>query len=70
MEIRKLEIDFDSDVLKINGQEIKEIPVIVTLPGPENDFPFRKLFNAKIESEKKEVIDKLEVSYTKGHSLN
>lgn len=67
MEIKKLEIDFDSDVLKINGREIKEIPVIVTLPGPENDFPFRKLFNCKMESEKK-VIDKLEVSYTQGQN--
>lgn len=33
--IRSLEIDFDKEILKINGQEVKERIVIVSLPGPE-----------------------------------
>ena len=42
-EIRSLEIDFDRDVLMINGKDVTDKPVIVTLPGPEDSFPYRKL---------------------------
>ena len=35
MEIRKLEIDFDTGVLKINDREINEYPILATLPGPD-----------------------------------
>ena len=48
MEIRSLEVDFDKGTLRINGEELKESPVIVVLPGPEDGFPYRKLFNSKI----------------------
>ena len=33
MEIRSIQIDFDRDILKINGNECKTSPVIVSLPG-------------------------------------
>ncbi len=65
-EIRSLEIDFDRDLLKINGKEIKEIPVLVTLPGPEKGYPYRMLFNSEKATDKTKTNDKLEVSYIKG----
>lgn len=43
MTIRNLLIDFDKDILEINGQKVKE-PVEVELPGP-GGWPLRKLFN-------------------------
>ena len=46
MEIHSLEIDIDVGVLKINGKEYKEKPIVVTLPGPEG-WPLAKLFNAE-----------------------
>lgn len=36
MEIRQLEVDFDKHVLRINGKDFVEIPIVVTLPGPDN----------------------------------
>lgn len=32
--IRSLEVDFDRDVLKVNGKEVNE-QVLVYLPGPD-----------------------------------
>lgn len=46
MEIRKLEIDLDNVVLKINGEKFETEPIVVTLPGPEG-WPFAMLFNAE-----------------------
>ncbi|MDE7434453.1 MAG: hypothetical protein K2N01_01335 [Lachnospiraceae bacterium] len=62
MEIRKLEIDLDNELLKINGKEIKDIPVIVALPAM-GAFSFSKLFNSGIATCAAEECDKLEVSY-------
>ncbi|MBS5515498.1 MAG: hypothetical protein ACLRV6_07115 [Roseburia intestinalis] len=56
--IRSLEIDFDKEILKINGQEVKERIVIVSLPGPEG-YKYKKAFNMNNEriSGSREVID-------------
>lgn len=43
MEIRSIRIDFDKDILEINGKKVEK-PVIVTLPGPYG-WPIQKLFN-------------------------
>ena len=56
IEIRKLEIDVDNKVLKINGKEIKDIPVIVTLPGPES-YNFQKLFNSELFPKKCDILN-------------
>lgn len=56
MEIRKLEIDFDREILKINGKEVKDVPVIVTLPGSEN-YNFQKLFNSELFPKKCDVLN-------------
>lgn len=37
MEIRKLEIDFDTGVLKINDREINEYPILATLPKQDTN---------------------------------
>lgn len=63
MEIRKLEIDFDNNVLKINGNQIKNRPVIASLPGPDG-FMIRKLFNSVFATGSKNECDKLEVHYS------
>lgn len=47
-EIRSLRIDFDKGILIINGEPVENIPVIVTLPGPEEKFPLKKLFNGDL----------------------
>lgn len=62
MEIRSLEIDFDRDILKINGEQIKEAPVIVSLPGPEG-FKYHKLFNSELATGNPEECNKLDVCY-------
>ena len=41
--IRSLEIDFDRDVLKVNGKEVTE-QTLVYLPGP-NGWELSRLFN-------------------------
>lgn len=64
MEIRKLEIDFDRDILKINGEPVTGKPVKVNLPGPFG-WPFRKLFNAELATGNPEECDRLEVIYKK-----
>lgn len=66
MEIRSLEIDFDKKLLKINGKSIKDIPVMVTLPGPESRFPYRQLINCELATGNKEECDRLTVTYEKG----
>ncbi|WP_270427576.1 hypothetical protein [Blautia massiliensis (ex Durand et al. 2017)] len=47
MEIRSIRIDFDKDILKINGKKVKK-SVIVTLPGPDG-WPIQKMFNSEIK---------------------
>lgn len=65
MEIRALEIDFDRNILRINGKDIKSDAVIVTLPGREEGLPIRKLFNPELATGNKEECDRLEVIYKK-----
>lgn len=68
MRIRSLEIDLDKNILKINGKENKEIPVIVTLPR-SGSYRFAKLFNQELATGKKEECDKLEVNYIEATSI-
>ena len=49
MEIRSLEIDFDKNILSINGKLVTDRPVIVNLPGPDG-WPLRKLYNSELSS--------------------
>ena len=65
-EIRSLEVNFDRGTLRINRKELKEQPVIVALPGPEDGFPYRKLFNPELATGCKEECDRLTVMYSKG----
>lgn len=46
MEINKFEVDIEAGILKINGKEFKEKPIVVTLPGPEG-WSQARLFNAE-----------------------
>ncbi|MBO5199553.1 MAG: hypothetical protein J6B85_13735 [Lachnospiraceae bacterium] len=57
MEIRKLEVDYDKQVLKINGQEFAEAPVIVTLPGPDGGRWKCSLIRSRQQETRKSVID-------------
>lgn len=61
MEIRKLEIDFDKQILRINGEEFTDKPVIVALPGPD-DWPLAMLINPEKATDPKEHVF-LSVSY-------
>lgn len=47
MEIRSIKIDFDKDILEINGKKAEK-PVIVTLPGPDG-WSIQKIFNPEIK---------------------
>ena len=44
VEIRKLEIDFNKGILKINGKDYTDRKVVVSLPG-EGGWPLAILFN-------------------------
>lgn len=44
MEIRSIKIDFDKDILEVNGKKVEK-PVTVTLPGPDG-WSIQKLFNS------------------------
>ena len=46
MEVRKLEIDFDEQILRINGTDFLENAIVVTLPGPEG-WPLSMLLNSE-----------------------
>lgn len=62
MEIRRLEVDFDSGILKINGKDFTHEPIIVTLPGSEG-WPLARLFNVELSTgDPKECIE-LSVSW-------
>ncbi|MCI7302196.1 MAG: hypothetical protein SOR93_00180 [Clostridiales Family XIII bacterium] len=60
MEIRELEVDFDNGILKINGEDYMERPIVVTLPGP-GGWPLKKLFNHKKVNGTPEECDELTV---------
>lgn len=62
MEIRKLEVDYDKQVLKINGQGFAEAPVIVTLPGPDG-WPMEMLINPEQATGNPKECNRLTVSF-------
>ncbi len=64
MEIQSIKIDFEENVLEINGKQITDRPVSVTLPGPDG-WPLIKLFNARIVNGNPEECDKIKVEYKK-----
>lgn len=68
MEMRRLEVDFDKGLIKINGKDYTENPVIVTLPGPEG-WPLSKLFNAEHATGEPEEYDELEVIFAGVYSM-
>lgn len=69
MEIRTLEINFDRNVLKINGNLISDKAIIVTLPGPEG-WKLSKLFNPELQTGAQEECDRLDVHYIQYTSSN
>lgn len=64
MEINKFEVDINAGILKINGKDYKERPIVVTLPGPEG-WPQAKLFNAEKATGIPGECAELTVSYVK-----
>lgn len=64
-ELKSLEIDFEKGILKVNGVQVADRPVIVTLPGTDG-WKRRKIFNKELSSGNKEECDLLEVECTKG----
>lgn len=62
MEIRKLEIDYEAGVLKINGKDFTEKPIVVTLPGPAG-WPLGRMFNGEKATEGLKECSKLIVSF-------
>lgn len=63
-EIRGLKIDLDRNIIEINGKEIKDCPIMVTLPGPEG-WPLSKIFNARLSTFDPEECDTLKITYKK-----
>lgn len=63
MEVKTLEINFERDILKVNGLNIVDRPVIVTLPGVDG-WKKRKLFNAELATGNPEECDLLEAEFT------
>lgn len=61
-EIRSIEIDFDNNILKVNGNSLTDRPVIVYLPGPDG-WSIKKVFNIELASGGPEGCDRLEVTY-------
>lgn len=68
MEIRHLEVDLDSGVLKINGREFTEEPIVVTLPGAES-WPLSRLFNSGKATGNPEEYSELTVAYCKTNNM-
>lgn len=64
-EIRGLEVDFDREILRINGTDTTDRPFIVTLPGPEG-WPLYKLLNPQLAIGHKKECDRLTVIYERG----
>lgn len=47
MEIRSIKIDFDKDILEVNGKKVEK-PVTVTLPGTDG-WHIQKMFNPEVK---------------------
>ena len=65
MKVDAIEIDLQNNVLKIDGKPVENVPVIVTLPGKEEKFPYRKLFNKHLATGNKEECDRITICYEK-----
>ena len=63
-EIQQLEIDFKKDILKINGKEVKNKRVLVSLPGPEG-WERKKIFNHNLTTGNPGECEILEITYKK-----
>lgn len=61
-EIRSLEIDFDNEILKINGEKVMDRPVIAVLPALDN-YSIKKIFNPEIRTRDAKECDRLEIRY-------
>lgn len=61
MEIRKLEVDYETSLLRINGEKVMS-PVIVTLPGPEG-WPLEILINPEQVTTNPEKYARLRICY-------
>ncbi len=64
-EIQQLEIDYKKDILKINGEEIKNKRVLVSLPGPEG-WERKKIFNHNLTTGNPGECEILEITFKKG----
>ena len=63
-EIQQLEIDFKKDILKINGKEVKNKSILVSLPGPEG-WKRKKIFNHNLTTGTPGGCEILEITYRK-----
>lgn len=52
-EIRSLEVDIDKEILRINGEDMKE-KVLVTLPGSDG-WPLQRIYNPEQVRECKRI---------------
>ena len=68
MEIRKLEIDFNKGILKINGKYYTDRIVVVSLPG-EGGLHLEILFNPGKPTYIRGEHDRLTVSYEHSNSM-
>ena len=68
MDIRKLEIDIDKGILKINGEDYTDRKVVVLLPG-EDGWPLERLFNNGQPPSPREEHDRLMISYEYFNSM-
>ncbi len=66
MDIRSIEIDLDTKILKINGKKT-ERPVKAKLPGPDG-WPYYIGFNTQ-KGLDQEGCDELEISYKEANQL-
>ena len=57
-EINSMEINFEKEVLKINGEEIKNKAIVVGLPGPDG-WEKRKVFNPELADREQGVLEKI-----------
>lgn len=67
MDIKQLKIDFNNNILEINGKTVKDRPVLVSLPGPDG-WKYKKIFNPSSASGNQKECEKLDVIYRKATS--
>lgn len=67
--ITSINIDFENGLLEINGQSIRDKPIIAVLPA-DAGWTSQKLFNCELASGKQEEYDYLIVTYIKANAIN